>query len=287
MDDAQRLSSAAVDLLTQLSKTFRVLLSYRSEDTPPEHPIRTTFGPAGLVLHPLSLASIQALVTQLSGRPHPALAEQIHALSDGVPLFVVALLQHMFETGYLFVNSSGEWEATSTDDPALPVTLRATIEARLNHLNPAQRRIFDFASVIDGEFNFELLKSVTQQSEENLLTTVDIFLDAGLLVEPRSLDKPDFMISHDYYAEIAYETIPAVRRRAMHLQVARVMESLYTEQLDGHASTLADHYHRAGKTEQTIQYATLASEQALQRFASIEALHYIEIALPPHQPQRY
>jgi len=280
VDDAQRLSSAAVDLLVQLSKSFRILLSYRSEDTPPEHPVRKNFGPAGLTLRPLSRASIQALIAQLSSRSNTSLADQIHSQSDGIPLFVVTLLQHMFETGYLFVNSSGEWEITATDAPALPVTLRSTIEARLNHLNPAQRRIFDFAAVIDGEFNFDLLKAVTRQSEEDLLGTVDVFLEAGLLVEPRSLGQPDFMISHDYYAEVAYETIPAVRRRSMHLQVAQVIESLYATQLESYSATLADHFHLAGKGEQTLHYATLASLQAQERFASLEALHYIEIALP-------
>ncbi|MBG0771285.1 MAG: tetratricopeptide repeat protein, partial [Anaerolineaceae bacterium] len=284
MDDAQRLSAAAVELLTQLSKTFRILLSYRTEDTPPDHPLRTAFGSAGLALKPLSLTSIQSLVAQLSGNPHRKLAEQIFSQSDGVPLFVVALLQHMFESGYLFINSNGEWEITASDAPALPATLRGTIEARLNHLNPAQRRMFDFATVIDGEFNFDLLKAVTQQSEEDLLVTVDVFLDAGLLIEPRSLNQPDFRISHDYYAEIAYETIPAVRRRAMHLQVARVMENLYAAQVDTHAATLAEHYHRAGKAEETVHYAALASEQALERFASIEALHFIEMALPLLNP---
>ncbi|MBG0770564.1 MAG: tetratricopeptide repeat protein, partial [Anaerolineaceae bacterium] len=88
------------------------------------------------------------------------------------------------------------------------------------------------------------------------------------------------MISHDYYAEIAYETIPAVRRRSMHRQVARMIESLYAGQVEGHAATLAEHYHRAGKSKETLHYATVASEQALKRFASIEALHFIEIALP-------
>ncbi|MBE0684663.1 MAG: tetratricopeptide repeat protein, partial [Anaerolineaceae bacterium] len=284
VDDAQRLSSAAVELLNRLSKAFRVLLSYRSEDTSQDHPLRTAFGPVGLALKPLTLSDIQSLITQLSGSPNPALAEQIHGQSDGIPLFMVALLQHMFETGYLFVNSSGEWEITSADVPVLPVTLRATIEARLNHLNPTQRRIFDFAAVLDGEFIFDLVKAVTQQSEENLLVMVDVFLDAGLLVEPRSLDQPDFKISHDYYAEIAYDTIPAARRRAMHFQVAKVIENLYESQLESHAAFLADHFHRAGKAEQTVQYAMLASQQALEHFASIEALHYIEIALPLISP---
>ena len=137
---------------------------------------------------------------------------------------------------------------------------------------------------MDGKFNFDLLQAVTQQSEEVLLVMVDVFLDTGLMVEPRCLDQPDFIINHDYYAEIAYETIPAARRRAMHYQVARGIESLYKGQVENYTATLADHYHRAAKVEQTIRYATLASQQALERFASIEALHYIEMALPLINP---
>ena len=177
VDDAQRLSPAAADLLDQLSKAFRVLYSFRSEEVSPDHPLRGISNSAGLKLAPLSLHAIQALISRLSGKDHLELATRIHTQSGGVPLFVVTLLQHMFETGYLFVNAGGDWETTSQERLTLPATLQATIEARLNHLNPAQRRIFDFAAIIGGKFNFNLLQAATQQIEESLLAAIDDLIE--------------------------------------------------------------------------------------------------------------
>lgn len=279
VDDAQRLDSDAVDLLVQLSEAFRTLLSFRSEDSPPDHPIRKTFKPTGLTLKPLTLRAVQTLILQLSGQEHASLASRISTQGGGVPLYVVTLLQHMFETGQLFVNSRGDWETTSQEALQLPATLRATVEARLNHLNPVQRHIFDYAAILGGEFDFTLLQTATLQTEDSLLAILDDLLNAGLLIEPRSLGKPEFMISHDRYTEIAYETIPSVRRRHMHLNVAQAMERLYSQQLENHFPALADHYNKTAQKERAAHYATLAGEQAVTRFASNEALHYLEMAL--------
>ena len=279
VDDAQRLGPAAVDLITQLNEDFRVVLSFRSEDTPPDHPIRKTFNPVGLILKPLTLQAIHELIRRLSGQEYPDLTSQINTQSGGVPLFVITLLQHMFETGLLFVNSRGDWEVTSQEVLTLPATLRATIEARLNHLNPIQRRIFDFATIIGGKFDFSLLQITTQQTEESLLAVIDDLINAGLIIEPRSLGKPEFMISHDRYTEVAYETIPSVRRKGMHLQTANAIEMLYAGQMADYFPALADHFNKAEKKEQAAHYAGLAGEQAITRFASDEALQYLEMAL--------
>ena len=289
VDDAQRLGPAAVDLITQLNKIFRVVLSFRSEDTPPEHPIRKTFTPTGFILKPLTPQAIKGLIRQLSGQEHPNLASQINNQSGGVPLFVVSLLQHMFETGQLFVNSGGDWEVSSQAPLSLPATLRETIEARLNHLNPIQRRIFDFAAVIGGKFDFSLLQATTRQTEESLLAVIDALINAGLVIEPRSLGKPEFMISHDRYTEVAYETIPLVRRKGMHLQAANTIETLYAGQLESYFPILADHFNQAEQPDKAANYAALAGIQAINHFASDEAILYLGMALsltPKENPEQ-
>ena len=279
VDDAHRLGTDALDLLKLLSQYLKLLLSFRGEDTPADHPIRTAFKETGLKLKPLDATAIQTIIHQLSGDHQPAIATQISAQSGGNPLFAVTLLQHMFETGQLFVNSDGRWETTGQLSSSLPETLRETIETRLQHLNRTQRTVLDYAAVMGGEFNFKLLKTAIQQPEEKLLTNLDALIDAALIIEPRSLTKPEFMISHDRYTEVAYETIPPVRRRGMHRDIARAIEQVHDGQLNHHFAGLADHYDNAEMTKEAAHYAALAGEQAARKYAVSEALHYLGRAL--------
>jgi DNA-binding SARP family transcriptional activator len=279
LDDAHRLDAAAVELILLLSQSMKIVLSFRGEDTPAEHPIRITFGASDLSLQPLSIEAIRSIISQLSGEENYPIASQISEQSGGNPLFAVTLLQHMFEIGQLFVDSDGKWATTGQLSSPLPETLRETIEIRLQHLNRAQRQVMDYAAVIGGEFNFNLLKTAIQQPEEKLLANLDALIDAALVIEPRSLAKPEFMISHDRYTEVAYETIPPVRRRLMHGDIARAIEEVYEGTLSEHFADLADHYDRAAMTEKAGHYAALAGEQAAGKFAVSEALNYLDRAL--------
>jgi len=279
VDDAHRLSADALVLLKFLSQNLKVLLSFRGEDTPADHPLRTIVGEASLKLKPLSPTAIQSIIRQLSGDDQPNIAAKISGQSGGNPLFVVTLIQHMFESGQLYVDSSETWQITNQTPTSLPETLRQTIELRLLHLNRSQRQILDYAAVMGGNFSFKLLKTALQQLEEKLLKNLDELIDTALIIEPRSLDKPEFMISHDRYTEVAYETIPPVRRRMMHRDVARAIEQAYEGQLADHFAALADHYDRAEEGSQAAHYTALAGEKAAERFAVSEALHYLDRAL--------
>lgn len=279
VDDAHRLGAAALELLTRLTDSFQLLLSYRSEETPPEHPLRRLFGQTALQLEPLSPASVQALIRQLAGHELLELADQISAQSGGHPLFVVALLQNLFETGQLYVDASGGWGKTDELNLALPPTMRAVIENRLQRLNNHQRRIFDFITVLGGEFDFDLLQVASQQPEETLLSSLDDLIAAALLIEPRRQGRAEFAVTHERYTEVAYATLPAVRRKLLHRQAAQAIEALYAGQLSTYFSALAEHYNNAENFERAAYYAAFAGEQAAAQFANAEALRYLDRAL--------
>ena len=278
-DDAHRLDVASVEMLARLTEFFQILLSYRSEETPPDHPIRNVFGSATRRLEPLPAASVEALIRQLAGHDLPEIAAVINAHTGGNPLFVVALLQHMFETGQLYVCSGGGWGLTHDEAPSLPFTVAETIETRLRRLNRSQRRILDLAAVLGGEFDFALLREASQQPEGVLLTTLDELMDVALIIEPRSLGRSEFAITHDRYTEVAYATLPNVRRKQVHRQAAHAIENLYVRRLTAYYPALADHYGKAEDTAREAHYAALAGEQAAAQFSHAEALHYLCRAL--------
>ena len=279
IDDAHRLNMESVDLLKYLSQSMPILLSCRSEDTAPDHPIRTAFGERGLKLNPLADDAIQSIIQQLSGGENKVIASEICTQSGGNPLFAVSLLGHMFETGQLYVGPNGDWGLTTQATSTLPGTLQAIIETRLGHLNRIQRKVLDFAAVMGGEFNFNLLKTAIHEPEDTLLAILDELIDASLVAEPRQVGKPEFTITHDRYTEVSYETIPPVRRKDMHLQVAKAIEKVYAGNLETHFPALADHYDKAEEVDKTAYYSSLAGERAAAQFALTEALHYLSRAL--------
>ena len=279
VDDAHRLGATALDLLARLTDFFQLLLCYRGEETPHEHPLRQLLGSVTLQLEPLSLASVQALIRQLAGQELPELVTQINAQSGGHPLFVVALLQHLFETGQLYVEAGGGWGQTEELSLALPTTVRAAIETRLQRLNRSPRRIFDFAAVLGGEFDFDLLQAASQQPEETLLAALDELIAAALLSEPRRQGRAEFAVTHERYTEVAYATLPAVRRKQLHRQAAQALETQYAGRLSAYFPALAGHYDKAENYPRAAHYAALAGEQAAAQFANAEAQYYLSRAL--------
>jgi DNA-binding SARP family transcriptional activator/Tfp pilus assembly protein PilF len=284
VDDAHRLGAASAEMLARLTDSFQILLSFRSEETSSEHPIRTVLRGTTRLLEPLTPDGVQTLIRQLAGQELPEIAAEISAQTGGNPLFVVALLQHMFETGQLYVDAGGGWGLALDEALSLPPTVRETIEARLRRLNRAQRRILDLAAVLGGEFDFALLRTASQQPEDDLLSTLDELMDVALITEPRSLGRGEFAIAHDRYTEVVYATLPNVRRKQMHRQAAQAIEGLYSENLSTYFPALADHYGKAENPECEAHYAALAGEQAVAQFSHATALRYLSRALALTSP---
>jgi tetratricopeptide (TPR) repeat protein len=103
-------------------------------------------------------------------------------------------------------------------------------------------------------------------------------MDAGLVIEPRTTGREEFAISHDFYVEVAYDTLPAVRRRRLHGDAAEALLALKGDE-PGASAELAYHFHRAGKLARAAHFAQLAGEHALRLYAGQRAMAHIEDAL--------
>ncbi len=289
VDDAHRMGQAASEILMRLALSLKILVSYRPEEISSDHPIHTHFrnqktGLALLQLEPLTPNDVATLIEQLAQNNLAEVGEEIIKQTSGHPLYLVTLLQHMFDEGQLYVDEGGRWGAVHHHTPTLPPTIRETIEARLMSFDRSQKRILDLAAVMGGEFDFDLLREASQQAEETLLTTLDRLIDLALIIEPRRSGQSEFAISHDRYIEVAYDTLPAVRRKYLHLQVANAIESKYIDHLMAYYPALAVHFGKAEVFHLERHYATLAGEQAAAQFENTAAVHYLSRALELIEP---
>jgi predicted ATPase len=135
------------------------------------------------------------------------------------------------------------------------------------------------AAVLGGEFDFNLLQKASQQSEGNLLSVLDRLIDSALIFEPRRSGQREFMIVHDQYTEVAYDALPKVRRKQLHLQAAQAIEALYADNLAPYLPSLAAHFNKAEINDKECLYATLAGEQAATHFENLTAIQYLNRAL--------
>jgi DNA-binding SARP family transcriptional activator len=283
VDDAPRLDSASLALIPRLARSVTVVATARTEELLPDHPLRRVFhglareGYAdSLGLGRLPDTVVAALIRRLAQEELPLLAQALMQRTGGNPLFLVAALQALFEEGVLHVGADGHWSSTALE-VAVPSSVRAMVEERLQRLDREQRHVFDAVAVIGQDFDFALLQEVVGLEEAPLFNTLDALLGLGLVVEPRARTRGEFAPSHDVYVEVAQETLPRVRWRRLHGRVGDALQALHADD-PACSARLAFHYRQAERIADAVPYALLAGELALERYALQQAATHFEQA---------
>jgi class 3 adenylate cyclase len=115
-----------------------------------------------LVLRPLSdVASAQHVADLLGAAGLPTdVVERIVAAAEGNPLYVEQMLSMLIDTGALVLEGKQWIHAEAYGEVAVPPTIKALLEARLDTLARADRATVEPASVIGLEFEFQASTSM-------------------------------------------------------------------------------------------------------------------------------
>jgi len=100
-----------------------------------------------------------------------------------------------------------------------------------------------------------------------------------LIYEQRLFPEVSYAFKHALTHEVAYASIPAPERRALHRRIAQALEALYGDRLGEVAGALARHYSAAEDWERALGYLVRAAEAAARAFATREALALYDEAL--------
>lgn len=289
-DDAHRLDEATLALLPALTPDITLLLTCRTEATAADHPLRKLLAEfkqdrraAALTLNRLDQSATVALLSRLSPAMPKSLAENLYQQTQGNPLYLIAVLQNLFEQGEIFVDPSGGWQTTLERLPRLPQHISASIESRLQRISRAQRQILDVAAVSGGGLDLALLQAVCGSDETGLLAWVDGLLDAGFLSEPRHRGIPELEFSHPIYAQVVLQTMPQMRRRVYHLRVAESLEA-FGRVGEAEAAVLAEHFYQAREFDREIVYRLRAGNYALRLYAPQQAARQFKAVLERTRP---
>ena len=192
--------------------------------------------------------------------------------SDGNPYYMEEFLRLLIEQGYLQQEGTiwSPQAAISLITLPLPVTLEALIRSRVDSLPTQQRQMLQWAAVIGRPFPQHLLAKM-------ISGPVDVHIQA---LSRRNLlnvtpDEQELQFNHHIAQIVVYNSMLRVRLKALHAQVAAVLEEEWGAAAGEHAEELAHHLTLAEEGGRALPYLVIAGGRAEARHANDEALaHY-------------
>ena len=244
--------------------------------------------------HELSLERLdeahiaQYLASEFAKGDIPAgLAGVIYRHSDGNPLFMTAMLDHLAKQNVLS-RADGRWRMTiplEQLDPGVPDTLRSMLEVQLGNLSDQQQRVLKYASVAGERFTScsvgIMLETAFNEAEEQctLLADRQQFLKAtGTREFPSGLISSTYEFRHSLYREVLYRQLSANQRVNLHRLLANGMETVCSIAATEAAAMVALHFEEGHEYDRAIEYLVHAAENASRRYAHREAVTTLEHA---------
>ena len=227
-------------------------------------------------------------------------ARLVRKRSDGNPLFLVTLVDHLVARGAI-VERDRQWHVGKEirgELAAVPESLRHLIEQRLERLDADDHDLLEAASLVGVEFSAAAAAAGADRdpagAEERLarLATTGPFLRAtGTAAWPDGTVAGSFAFRHPLYREAMAASVPARRRSAVHARIGRTLEHAYGAAAAQLAAELAVHFEEGGDPAKAIGYRRGAAQVAAARHAFAEAEAHLEkglamLATLPETPER-
>jgi len=195
-----------------------LLITARPEFTPPwpGHAHVTT-----LLLTRLSRRDGAALIERVTaGKTLPEeVMNQILARTDGVLLFVEELTKTVLETGLLQERDGHYVLNRPLPSMAIPMTLHASLMARLDRLAPV-REVAQIGAVVGREFSYELLNAVAGLPIERLEEALGQLVRSELVFCRGEVPHAVYTFKHTLVRDAACSGLLKSRRAEVHAAIA-------------------------------------------------------------------
>ncbi len=195
-----------------------------------------------LFLEPLQPAEMEALLAGLVPGLPDELRDRVVEQADGIPLYAVETVRMLIDRG-LLTRAGDEYRPVGPIETlAVPETLQSLAAARLDSLDPAERRLLEDASVLGRTFTREGLAAVAALAEDELEPLLQSLLRKEILTRQLDVLSPErnqIAFLQDILRRVAYETLSVRDRKERHLAAARHLTQEGDEDI---AAVLAAHY---------------------------------------------
>jgi len=216
-------------------------------------------------LSPLGPAESARLVQSVMRRHalEPDVSQAILQRGEGNPFFLEELARTVEESG--------------PGTHVIPETVHGVIMARIDRLQDSAKQLLQTASVLGREVSLELLRRAWTGATP-FDAEIDELCRLEFLIERPGGDESTYMFKHALTQDVAYDSLLARHRRAIHLRAGQALMEMYGDRAHEIAATLAYHYARTDAIENAVIWLTRAAERAARVYANAEAILHLDIA---------
>ncbi len=295
LDDLHWADAATLQLLRHLARSVhaeRVLIlgTYRDVEVDRAHPLSSALSEMNrerlfrrVLVRGLTRDHVAAMVQSIFQARQPAydeLRDVIYTETEGNPFFVEEVLKHLVEVGALYIEG-GRWRRKPIEEIDMPQSVREVIGRRLERVSETCQGVLSLAAVIGRRFRFEVLQSIGELREKELLDTVEEATRAQLIREVSRPGGVEYDFAHALIREVLYEQLGLRRRMMLHQKVGDTLERQFAGKVEAVVEDLAHHFTHAPQgegLEKAIHYSLEAARKSMGMFAHEEAVQYYQNA---------
>jgi hypothetical protein len=233
--------SMLADFLSVVPRTpSMVLITSRPEY---DGALTRVHGTQTIALAPLRDSDIAALLNELLGSD-PSVTELAAIVAEraaGNPFFAEEMVRDLVQRLVLTGEHGGYVCGADVADVAVPATVQAAIEARIDRLNSAARRTLDAASVIGARFDAGLLAAV------GINPVFCDLLNGELIDQVRFTPHAEYAFHHPLIRAVAYESQLKSDRAQSHRRLATAIQEHEPDAVEDNAALIAEHLESAGE----------------------------------------
>lgn len=289
LEDLQWADPASIDLLAYLAPRLDALQlmlvgTYRPADVEAQrHPLRAALASfarghlpwSEIAPAPFGGSDVAAfLERELGAPPPPELVDFALRRTEGNPLFLLNVLNHLLQSGAVSRDGGRVVLARSLDsmDRIVPEGMVALIREKVERLDDADKRLLTAASVEGLEFTGAVVAALTGRDEMEIEERLRTLQAAHRLVEPigdlelaSGHSSQRYRFVHSLYQHAFYDALAPKRRAAQHLLAADALDRLHAGRLDSMRVALALHCEMGRDFARAIEHHLAAAELAAAR----------------------
>ena len=245
IEDAHWIDAASesmlADFLRVISQTkLMVLITSRPEY---QGALTRVHGAQTIALAPLDDSDTTALLDELLGSD-PSVGDLAAIISEraaGNPFFTEEMVRELVQRGVLAGDRGGYICRADIAEVAVPETVQAAIEARIDRLDTPAKQTLNAASVIGARFDAQLLAAL------GIDAVFDELLSAELIDQVRFTPSAEYAFHHPLIRAVAYESQLKSDRAQWHRRLATAIQERAPGSVEENAALIAEHLEAAGE----------------------------------------